>query len=319
MQDSPWLGVDWRAHHRWVNVRGGPINLVELGEGPPIVFIHGLGGSWKNWLEQLPVFATRHRVVALDLPGFGHSPMPTERITMPGYVIAVEELLDQLGFAQAAVVGNSMGGLIAAELALAAPARVSRLGLISPAGVPIKRRQERVWAARAAFPVVALVCAYLGSHADELACRPGARKWLLRTVAHRSDRIPPALAAEQLRGMGKPGLWPAFEDLVAHSVSERLSAISCPTLIVWGEHDHVLPVHHAELFAQAIPGARKVLYPDTAHVAMFERPLEVNRLLAELFGDDVRDLERAAGEQPAEAEQPAAATSPAVGDRPVSV
>jgi len=304
MQGSPWLEVDWDAHQRWVNLRGGPVNVVELGEGPPILFIHGLGGCWQNWLEQLPVFAARHRVVAVDLPGFGHSPMPSERITIPGYVTDMEELLEELGFAQVAVVGNSMGGLIAAELALAAPSRISRLALISPAGVPIRGRQERIWAARAMFPFFALACAYVGSHADELAQRPRARRWLLATVAHRPGMIPPQFAAEQLRGMGKPGLWPAFEDLVAHSVSERLNAISCPTLIVWGEKDHVLPVHHAELFAEAIQDARKVVYPDTAHVAMFERPTEVNRLLAELFGDDAQEVVRATPVSPAEDDRP---------------
>ena len=62
---SPWLDVDWREHQRWVTVDGRQVNVVELGSGPPIVFIHGLSGSWQNWLEQLPVFAREHRVIAL--------------------------------------------------------------------------------------------------------------------------------------------------------------------------------------------------------------------------------------------------------------
>ena len=73
---SPWLDVDWREHQRWVTIDGRRVNVVELGSGPPVVFIHGLSGSWQNWLEQLPVFAREHRVIAFDLPGFGESEMP---------------------------------------------------------------------------------------------------------------------------------------------------------------------------------------------------------------------------------------------------
>src|SRR3954451_24623513 len=82
---SPWLDVDWREHQRWVIAEGCPVNVIDLGEGPPMVFIHGLGGSWQNWLEQLPVFAAGHRCVAFDLPGFGESPRPEDEISILGY------------------------------------------------------------------------------------------------------------------------------------------------------------------------------------------------------------------------------------------
>src|ERR1700691_3310742 len=89
---SPWLDVDWRAHQRWIQVADKPVNVVELGEGPAIVFVHGLSGSWPNWLEQLPVFARDHRVIAMDLPGFGHSPMPHEKITISAYARILDAL-----------------------------------------------------------------------------------------------------------------------------------------------------------------------------------------------------------------------------------
>src|SRR5213592_622642 len=76
---SAWLDVDWGAQQRWVTVAERPANVIELGAGdPPVVFVHGLAGSWQNWLENLPHFAERHRVIAMDLPGFGASPMPAE-------------------------------------------------------------------------------------------------------------------------------------------------------------------------------------------------------------------------------------------------
>src|SRR5207245_2489790 len=133
--DAPWRHVDWREHQRWVLVDGRPVNTIELGEGPPVVFVHGLSGSWPNWLEQLPAFAHTHRVVAVDLPGFGHSPMPAGEISIAGYARVLDGLLGELGIDAAAVVGNSMGGFIAAELAISAPQRVERLVLVSAAGL----------------------------------------------------------------------------------------------------------------------------------------------------------------------------------------
>src|ERR1700760_4116199 len=136
-----WQDVDWRAPQRWRIVDGTPVNTIELGpengdtEAKPLVFVHGLSGSWPNWLEQLPAFAAEHRVITLDLPGFGHSPMPRETISISGYAQMLDRLLDQLEIDAAAVVGNSMGGFIGAELAIAFPQRVERLVLVSAAGI----------------------------------------------------------------------------------------------------------------------------------------------------------------------------------------
>jgi alpha/beta hydrolase family protein len=80
---SAWMDVDWREHQRFVRMDGRALNVIELGEGEPaMVFVHGLSGSWQNWLENLPHFAARHRVLAFDLPGFGASEMPREKISM---------------------------------------------------------------------------------------------------------------------------------------------------------------------------------------------------------------------------------------------
>src|SRR2546430_14852915 len=89
---SPWLDIDWREHQRWVLVEGQAVNMIELGEGPPIVFVHGLSGSWTNWLEEVPVLARVLRVLPLDLPGVGHLPMPAGGKKTP----AAARLLDGL-------------------------------------------------------------------------------------------------------------------------------------------------------------------------------------------------------------------------------
>jgi pimeloyl-ACP methyl ester carboxylesterase len=291
--DAPWLHVDWRAHQRWLSVDGTSVNTIELGPeqanpGQPLVFVHGLSGSWPNWLEQLPELAREHRVVAVDLPGFGHSPMPPWRISISAYARLLDGLLEALKIDAAAVVGNSMGGFIAAELAIAFPRRVERLVLVSAAGlsthahpgsmraVPVLRRLERIVMASGAWAA---------SKSDAVARRRRLRDAALAVVAREPSRISPALAAEQVRGAGKPGFLQGLEAVLDYEVRERLGEIACPTLIVWGADDRLISVHDADLFAELIPNSRKVVFEHTGHVAMLERPDEFNALLADFLAE----------------------------------
>jgi pimeloyl-ACP methyl ester carboxylesterase len=293
MRSSSWQEIDWRLHQRWVTVRERSMNVIEMGDGHPLVFIHGLGGCWHNWLEQLPDFAAEHRVVAFDLPGFGDSPIPPDNVSMQGFALIVRGLLDALEIDRATVIGNSMGGSIAAELALAAPERVARLVLGAPAGIPFHYRPRQLPKILLLYPLVGRTAEWVGAHADDAARRARARRWTMRFVAQHPADISAPLAAEQLRGVGKPGFRPALESLVDYSIRERLPGISCPTLIVWGDRDHVLPVRHADIFANEITGARKVILAETGHVPMLERPAEFNALLAEFLREPPALLDRA--------------------------
>lgn len=285
---SPWLEVNWREHQRWVQVCGTPVNVIDMGEGPPIVFVHGLSGSWPNWLEQLPVFARDHRVIAMDLPGFGHSPMPAETITISNYARILDELLGKLGVDAATTVGNSMGGFISAELAIAFPQRVERLVLISAAGISTNGRrdvQRVVPALRRVEKVIAAYTAWLAAHSDAVTRHPGLRNVALGLVTRHPSRLNSALAAEQLRGAGKPGFMQALQANLDYPIRERLPEIVCPTLIVWGEEDKVIPVRDAGVFEELIAGSRKVLFKDTGHMAMLERPGAFNELLQEFLSE----------------------------------
>jgi pimeloyl-ACP methyl ester carboxylesterase len=290
---SPWLDVDWRKHQRWVMIDGAPVNTIELGSEhatsePPLVFVHGLSGCWANWLEQLPVLAREHRVLTLDLPGFGSSPMPSQQISISGYARLLDRLMDELRIDAATVVGNSMGGFISAELAIAFPQRVERLVLISAAGisttanpqtlraVPVVRRLETVLAAGGAW---------VASKSDTVARRARLRDALLSVVASHPSRLPAALAAEQLRGSGKPGFVQALQAILDYDIRERLPEIACPTLIVWGERDRLVTVADADVFAELIPNSRKVIFKDTGHVSMLERPSAFNALLKDFIAE----------------------------------
>jgi pimeloyl-ACP methyl ester carboxylesterase len=285
---SLWLDVDWREHQRWVTVAGSAVNTIELGEGPPLLFVHGLSGSWPNWLEQLPVFAAERRVIAVDLPGFGHSPMPAGEISISAYARLLDGLMGQLGVDAAAVVGNSMGGFIAAELAIAFPQRVERLVLVSAAGISTHRGPEQrraLPALKRAERILAASGAWFATRSDAVARHPRLRQGALSVVIRHPSRLPAALAAEQIRGAGKPGFMQALESTIDYELRERFPEIACPTLIVWGEEDRLISVRDADVFAELIPDSRKVVFEDTGHMAMLERPAAFNVLLRDFLSE----------------------------------
>jgi pimeloyl-ACP methyl ester carboxylesterase len=282
--NARWRSVDWRQHQRWVMVHGTPVNTIELGSGPPLVFVHGLAGSWPNWLEQLAQLSDDFRVVAMDLPGFGHSPLPAQEITIASYARLLDALLTELGLGAATVVGNSMGGFISAELAIAFPERVERLVVVSPAGISTYDDP----ATRRAMPAMvrlerisAMAGAWVAAHSDSATSRPRLREALMWVVARHPDRLDHALAAEQVRGAGKPGFLAALQAVVDYELGERLPEIACPTLIVWGEDDRLISSRDAAVFGELIPNSRVAMFPDTGHMTMLERPQAFNAMLRE--------------------------------------
>jgi len=131
--------------------------------------------------------------------------------------------------------------------------------------------------------------------------RPRLRAALLMTVAAHPARLPGPLAAQQVLGSGKPGFSDALEAMCHYPLRDRLEKIGCPTLVVWGDKDILVPVKDADIFEELIPDSRKIIYQDTGHVSMMERPAR--------FNSDVKAfLDEAPGEeQPTE--QPRAVAS----------
>src|SRR4051812_3673091 len=289
---SAWMDIDWRAHQRFVEVDGRRVNVVELGEGEPaMVFVHGLAGSWQNWLENLPHFAaTGHRVIAFDLPGFGASEPPRSKISIPGYGGLVDTLLDRLGVGPAVVVGNSMGGFIGAEVAIQYPARVQRLVLVSAAGLTVEyqRNEHALNALRVAQRLLLAWGGFIGARSEAIASRPRARRMLMRLVVDDADALPAPLISEQVRGAGNPGFVDALDALTDYPIRARLGEIACPTLIVWGTEDRLVPVRDAAEFERLIPDARKVVWPKTGHVPMLERPTAFNALVERFVAEGPR-------------------------------
>jgi pimeloyl-ACP methyl ester carboxylesterase len=292
------MDVDWGAHQRFVEIDGLRVNVVEIGSGSPeLVFIHGLAGSWQNWLENMPHFAAAgHRVVAFDLPGFGGSDDPREKLSIPAYGRLVDALLDRLGVGPAVLVGNSMGGFIAAEVAIQYPARVRQLVLVSAAGLTVEyqRNEPVLGALRVGRRLIVAWSGFLGARSDAIARRPRARRMLMRLVVHDADALPAPLIAEQVRGARNAGFVDALDALTDYSIRARLGEIGCPTLIVWGTEDRLVPVRDAAEFERLIPGARKVVWTETGHVPMLERPAAFNALVEEFVAEGGRGRRRRA-------------------------
>jgi pimeloyl-ACP methyl ester carboxylesterase len=274
--EPDWREIDWPPLLRRARLSAGEMTYVDLGEGdrPPIVFVHGLGGSWQSWLENLPRAAQERRVIAVDLPGFGISPMPTEEISIPLYARLVEELLEQLGIESAVLVGNSMGGFVSAELAIHHPERVERLVLAAACGISTTNLRRRP--TLSVFNVAGLISAVTLARSRYIVTRPRLRHPVLATVIRHPSRLRPDVLFQIMPGSNTQGFMPALRSLLDYDITDRLGEISCPTLLVWGREDILVPVGDADEYERLIPDARKVVFDETGHMPMLERPGEFN-------------------------------------------
>jgi pimeloyl-ACP methyl ester carboxylesterase len=276
---SEWMDVDWQQHLRWVKVQDRWINLIDIGEGPIILMVHGLSGSWQNWLENIPFFARDHRVIAVDLPGFGESDMPIETISISGYADTIDALLTELEIEQPVrLIGNSMGGFVGAELAIRYPARIERLVLVAAAGLSVEfiRTQRQEGLRHRAENIAFFNIGWLASRSPTITRRARLRSAVMLLVVAHPNKLPPPLTYEQIKGSGKPGFSDALDALCSYPIRSRLPEIECPTFIVWGDKDRLVPLKDASVFEELIEDSRKVIYKDTGHLTMLERPARFN-------------------------------------------
>lgn len=276
-----WMRVDWSQHRRSVELPGARVNYVEIGEGEPILFIHGISGGWQNWLENLPHFGAGHRAIALDLPGFNTSPMPTWEIGMAAYGRMIHDFCEKLGLEGTTLVGNSMGGFIAVEAATAAPQHFSRLALVSAAGI------INTWNPEARATVTAYAWSKLGGVVADrgraIVSHPRSRQLALAPFFRYPGQLRPELLVEQMAGGRCPGFGDALQDLIGHDIRERLPMIKMPTLIVWGLSDRVIPVAAGISYHRRIPHSRLEIFERTGHLPQLERPARFNALLDEFL------------------------------------
>src|SRR3954471_19544681 len=285
-----WCDVDWQPHLGSMTSDGRSVNYVDYG-GPgddglePVVFVHGLGGCWQNWLQNIPRAAAEgRRAIAVDLPGFGFSEMPDDEISISGYGRVVNSLCDELDLGEVVLVGNSMGGFIAAETAIQFPARVARVVLISAAGVTTSDLRSRPIMAGAR--VVAAVATRTATMSERVVRRRHIRHLVYHSFIRHPTRIRNELLYEITLGSGRPGFLDALQAIMDYDFRDRLPEIGCPALIVWGTEDMLVPSSDADEFERLIPQSRKVIFRDTGHMAMLERPQTFNDCMMEFLAEE---------------------------------
>jgi len=287
--DGSWMEIDWPALTRRLEVGGRGVGVIDSGgDGPPLLFIHGLGGIWQNWLLNIPAFMGTHRCVAIDLPGFGLSEKPDE-CSIPGFARTVDEVCRVLEIDEPVVIGNSMGGFVGAELAVSFPTRVSKLALVAAAGLSTEYlRREPLLAGARAFMVLT---ARAGLRGDGVVRRPRLRRVALQAVVRYPEKLSVPLTTELVGGANAPGFIESFEALMSYSFRDKLERIEVPTLIVWGRDDMLVPVADAEGFEHLIgENAHAVIFEDTGHLPMLERATRFNELLRSFLAGE-RDPE----------------------------
>ena len=258
-------------------VDGREIAFVDRGEGEPVLFVHGLGSNLSLWREALDAFDGSHRVLALDLPGYGLSGKDDVPGTMSFFAEVVTGFLDERGLDTVTVVGVSMGGQVGLTLALQSPERVRRLALVSPAGIE-SFTSEEAEALKNATTAKGIV-----NTTDEQV-----RQNTALNFAEWSDEH--AWLIEQRHALSERDDFEAYATANARSVAgmlegkvrDRLGEIEVPTLVLFGAGDKLIPNQYlhenmttadvADRARTALPNATVHLVADAGHLLMLERP-----------------------------------------------
>src|SRR5581483_11691518 len=248
-----WTSRNWAEDVR-VLVRGDVnVRYLDYGTGPTLVLLHGMGCCWQWWLECIPTLALTNRVIAIDTPGFGDSSRLPGPVFMRDYAKVVADVLADAGAPGGTLVGHSMGGLIAIEVAQRYPELVDDLVLMDSGGVPMsERRLEIVLAAlrgaRLAFSNPVTIRLLVASRL--------ARRIFLRGAMRDPDAMSDELAAVVVPKLGAPGFPEAITSSAIAVRDCEPEAIEQPTLLIWGECDMFAPLQTAQDMVARLPNGR---------------------------------------------------------------
>jgi pimeloyl-ACP methyl ester carboxylesterase len=235
----------------------------------PVVLIHGTSASlhtWEGWVHALD---DKHRVVTFDLPAFGLTgPSPEGDYTIAAYVRFVGALLDQLGIRRCVLGGNSLGGNVAWETALAMPERVDKLILVDSGGYPFIATSAPLGFRLARVPVLNRLMQFVTPRALVEAS--------VRNVYGDPSRVTPELVDRYfemtVRAGNRRALGQRFAQSEFGARAGRIAELKLPTLILWGGRDRLLPPADAQRFHRDIADSRLVILPDLGHVPHEEDP-----------------------------------------------
>lgn len=235
------------------------IHYSVVGEGEPLVLVHGLSGSWLWWSRNVKELAKGYRVYLVDLPGFGAMWRFRNQFHLSKVALQLDLWARAVGLESACFIGHSMGGYVCLALAKLNPPLVSRLILVATTGVPTYRS-----VLTGIFPMAKAV----------IRTRPSF--W-------------PILLYDALRA-GPILLFRAASQVVSQDASGLLSAIRVPTLLIWGEHDDLVPLKSGRQLRHLLPESRLFVIAHANHICMFDQPAIFNAAVQKfLKGEPVGD------------------------------
>ncbi len=276
---------------RLVEIAGVDTFVYDYGSGSPILFIHGYGDTADGWRMTIPEVITSHRIIAFDLPPFGRSEDPKRTNPTPLLVDFYKEffleLYEKLGLKKATVVGHSLGGTVALELALDRPELVDRLVVVAPAGLGKHPPLWWYFLAYLSKPMSALPITPV-DFAPRLV-RQSVKSFAERLVVHNrsenGDKIRHLVNMHGTRkNLGK--LLSAGSSMIGEydgSLRERCAELKPPTLGIWGRNDALVPVRHSNLFAEASPVVRNKVIDNCGHYPQVEHPETFARTLKQFM------------------------------------
>jgi pimeloyl-ACP methyl ester carboxylesterase len=271
-------------------VHDGSVAYFDHGDGPAVLFVHGLVGDFTHFEHVATRLVDRgFRVLGVDLPGCGDSHKRRDSHSIPGYARDVLTVMDHLGIDRASLVGHSAGGAVVAEVAYRSPARVERLGLMSSAGL---RRYSR---------------------ATEVLARTVVRPWLLEKTLERlalplldlvlveDNEYTKKFVADALNRPVQPAsgemarvMADLVPELVRATVLDRCHLFDMPVLVVWGDDDKLVPRESVEILRRRVADARFLELAACGHMPMIERPDVVAAELVRFLGGAAESSSRAA-------------------------
>ena len=268
-------------NERSVSVRNGDfqVDVLEGGSGDPILYLHGVAGlEWTPFLEQL---SNGHTVIAPRTPGFGESTGTEKLHDLQDLTYFYLDLLDELGLDNLPIVGHSLGGMFAAELAAIQPARFSHVTLAAPFGLWDDSNQIPDLFSISLPELAANMYANVESEpAVAIATAPQAR---MTEVDPNTEDGQATLnyLVERAKSMSTAAkyLWP----IPNRGLSKRLHRVTQPALLIWGEKDGIVPPGYADHFAAKMPNAAVHVVPDAAHMVVDEQPGHVVGLIENLL------------------------------------
>lgn len=264
---------------RFAEVGGVRVHYQEKGSGPALVLVHGYGSNIYTWKDVFDALATEHRVIAVDLKGFGFTAKPVGDYRIEDQAALVVGLLDQLKVEKAILCGSSMGGGVALAAAINYPQRVAGLVLVDSAAFVAGRGSSSLAPGVVRWPVVGPLIAALALTRDTLV-----REGLSKSFRDQSKVTDERVAVYRLPLTTRGGQWAALrvgEQRDYSRIEPALGRITQPTLIIWGDEDRLILLEDGKRLHASIPHSKFVVFEDCGHLPQEEMP---QRFAREVLG-----------------------------------